>query len=105
MLAFLAPLGGLLVSIVGSVVGRVLVAMGMSYVTYKGADTAIGWLLDQIKTNTNALDPRIASFLAFLWVDKAIAMVFSAYSAALLIKTLGGDGFTKLVTKNVGGGS
>lgn len=103
MFALLAPLGGLLVSIVGSVVGRVLVALGMSYVTYKGADTAIGWLLDQIKTNMSGLDPRIVKFLAFLWVDKAIAMVFSAYSAALLIKTLGGDGFTKLVTKNVGG--
>lgn len=105
MFAFLAPLGGLLVSIVGSVVGRVLVALGMSYVTYNGADTAIGWLLDQIKTNTAALDPQIVRFLAFLWVDKAIAMIFSAYSAALLIKTLGGSGFTKLVTKHVGASS
>lgn len=103
MFAFLAPLGGLLVSIVGSVVGRVLVALGMSYVTYQGADLAITWLLDEIKANTMALDPRIGKFLAFLWVDKAIAMVFAAYSSALLIKTLGGSGFTKLVTKHVGG--
>lgn len=99
---FLGPLAGLLISIVGSMVGRVLVALGMSYVTYKGADTAIGWILDQIKNNMAMLDPKIVKFLAFLWVDKAIAMVFSAYTAALLIKTLGGDGFTKLVTKYTG---
>lgn len=99
MYALLFPLGGLLVSIVGSVVGRVLVSLGMSYVTYKGADTAIGWLLTQIKTNMNLLDPKIVQFLAFLWVDKAISMIFAAYTTALIIKFAGGDTFTKLVTK------
>ena len=103
MFAFLGPLAGVLVSIVGSVVGRVLVALGMSYVTYQGFDTAFAWLFDQIKANINALDPRIVQLFAYLWVDKAIAMIMSAYSAALFIKTLGGSGFTKLVTKHVGG--
>lgn len=102
MYAFIGPLAGLLISIVGSVVGRVLFSLGMGYVTYQGADTAITWLLDQIKTNMSNLDPRIVQFLAFLWVDKAIAMIFSAYMAALFVKTLGGSGFTKLVTKHVG---
>lgn len=102
MFAFLGPLAGLLVSIVGSIVGRALFALGMSYVTYQGADTAITWLLNQIKTNMAALDPRIVQFMAFLWVDKAIAMIFSAYMAALFVKTLGGAGFTKLVTGRVG---
>lgn len=102
MFALLYPLGGLLVSIVGTVVGRVLFSLGMAYVSYQGADAAITWLLNQIKTNMAALDPRIVQFLAYLWVDKAIAMIFSAYMAALLIKTLGADGFTKLVTKHVG---
>lgn len=99
MLALLPTLGGLLVSIVGTIVGRALFSMGMSFVTYKGADTAITWLLNQIKTNMAALDPTILQFLAYLWVDKAIAMIFSAYAAALFVKTLGGSGFTKLVTK------
>ena len=105
MFAFLglAPLAGLLISIVGSVVGRVLFSLGMSYVTYQGFDAGFDWLFDQIKTNMNSLSPEIMQFMAYLWVDKAIAMIFSAYTAAIFIKTLGGSGFTKLVTKYVGG--
>jgi hypothetical protein len=103
MLAFLGPLAGLLLSIVGSVVGRALFSMGMSYVTYQGFDMAFQWIFDNIKSNLNALDPKILQFLAYLWVDKALSLIFSAFTAALFIKTLGGDGFTKLVTKYVGG--
>lgn len=100
MLAFLAPLAGMLSAIAGSLVGRVLLALGLSYVTYKGADTSVGFLLEQIKTNISALDSRIINFLAFLWVDKAISMVFAAYTSALVIKMAGGTGITKLVTKS-----
>jgi len=51
----------------------------------------------------NLLDPRIVQFMAYLWVDKAISMIMAAYTSAIFIKTLGGSGFTKLVTKYVGG--
>lgn len=103
MFALLGPLAGVLVSIVGSIVGRTLFSLGMGYVTYKGFDTAFGWLFDQIKNNMNSLDPQIVSFLAFLWVDKAIAMIMAAYTAAIFVRTLGGSGFTQLVTKYTGG--
>lgn len=96
---FVAALLGGLLSLAGSLVGRILIALGMSYVTYKGFDTGITWLLDQIKSNMSAMPSEVLSFLAWLWVDKAISLIFSAYSAALAIKTAGGTSFTKLVTK------
>jgi hypothetical protein len=91
-------LGGLL-SILGSAVGRVLFSLAMGYVTYSGFDLAINWLLDQIKTNFNAMPAQIVSFLAWLWVDKAISMIFSAYSVALVVKLAGSTKLTKLVVK------
>lgn len=91
-------LGGLL-TICGSMVGRVLLALGLSYVTYTGFDTSITWLLNQIKTNFAAMPAQIVGFLAWLWVDKAIAMVFSAYSAAMVIKLGTSNKLTKLVRK------
>jgi hypothetical protein len=103
MFAFLGPLAGLLISIVGSVVGRVLFSLGMGYVTYQGFDEAFGWITNQIKSNMNLLDPKILQFMAYLWVDKAISMILAAYTSAIFIKTLGGSGFTRLVTKYVGG--
>jgi hypothetical protein len=94
----MALLGGLL-TIAGSMVGRVLLALGMSYVTYSGFDLSINWLLNRIKDNMSSLPSEVVSFLAWCWVDKAIGMLFSAYSAALVVKLAGGTTLTKLITK------
>lgn len=92
-------LGGLL-TIAGSMVGRVLIALGMGYVSYSGFDLVVTWLLDQIKADLGAMPADVVSFLGFLWVDRAISMVFSAYSAALVVKLAGSSKLTKLVTKS-----
>lgn len=100
MPAFLLALLGGLVSIVGSVVGRVLLALGLSYVTYSGFDTGVQWLLTEIKSNMSDLPADVLSFLGWLWVDKAIGLVFSAYSAALVVKGLTSGKLTKLIMKS-----
>lgn len=96
---FLTALLGGLLTIAGSLVGRVLIALGMSYVTYSGFDLGINWLLDQIKENMSALPAEVLAFLAWCWVDKAIGLIFSAYAAAMVVKLAGGTSLTKLVTK------
>lgn len=93
-----AVLGGLL-QIAGSLVGRVLLALGIGFVTYAGFQVGIDWLLGQIKSNMSGLPSEVLSFLAWLWVDKAISMVFSAYSAAAAIQMAGGDTLTRMVHK------
>jgi len=96
---FLVYLGGLLLRLCAPLVGRVLLALGMSYVTYKGLNAGVDWLLVQIKSNMSAMPAQALQFLAYMWVDKAISMVFSAYAAAALVK-LGTSGtLTRLVTK------
>lgn len=99
MPAFLYSLLGGFLSIAGSMVGRVLIALGISYVTYSGFDLSVSWLLAQIKSNFDGMGADTVAFLAWLWVDKAIGMIFSAYSAALVIKMAGGTTLTKMVTK------
>jgi hypothetical protein len=83
----------------GSLVGRVLLALGISFVTYTGFDTGVVWLKDQIISNMSAMPAEVVSLLAWLWVDKAIGMTFSAYTAALAIKMAGGNSVTRMVTK------
>lgn len=99
MIALVRVFIGALLTICESVVGRVLLALGMGYVTYSGFDLTISWLLNQIKSDISAMPAQVVAFLAYLWIDKAIGMVFSAYSAALLIKLGGSNKLTKLVTK------
>ena len=99
MFAFLAPLGGLLLTLSASMVGRVLLALGLSYITYSGFNTAVTWLLDKIKADMNSMPMDVISFLGWLWVDKAISMIFSAYAVAMAVKMAGGSVLTKLVRK------
>ena len=95
-------MGGML-TLVTSMVGRVLLALGLSYVTYTGFEMLSDRVLGDIKGYMNALPVEVASFLGYLWVDKAIAMIFSAYLVAMGIKALGNSSITRLVFGGGGG--
>lgn len=97
---FIAALLGAIATVLGSMVGRVLVALGIGFVTYSGFDMSVTWLLNQVKASMAGMPADILQFLGWLWVDRAIGLVFAAYSAALGIKTLGGATFTKRITKS-----
>lgn len=92
----LSLLGGLL-TIASSLVGRVLLALGLSYVTFSGFQLGADWLKADIQSNMASMPAEVVSFLGFLWVDRAISMVFSAYTVALGIRMAGGTTVTKLV--------
>lgn len=97
---FLYALAGLLVNIAGSLVGRVLLALGVGYVTYSGADKSIQWIFQMIKDNINAMPPEIIQVIGFFWIDKAVSLIFSAITAALVIKMAGSDTITKMIIKS-----
>lgn len=86
-------------SIAASLVGRVLLTLGLAFFTYSGFTVGIDWLLNEIKGNFSGMPADVVSFLGWLWVDKAIGMLFSAYSAALALKMVGGTSITKLAHK------
>ena len=89
---------GALAQVAGPIAGRVLFSLGIAFVTYKGFDVVVGWILDEIKSSFTGMPTQVLSFLAYMWVDKAIGMVFSAYTAAIAIKAVGGS-MTKMVIK------
>lgn len=99
MPAFMVALGGMFLTLAGTLVGRVLLALGLSFVTYAGFDLAINALLIQIKSNMSSLPVDILNFMGYMWVDKAIGMMFSAYAAALVLKMSASGVITKLVRK------
>jgi len=95
----LLALGGLLLQLCASMVGRVLLALSLGFVTYTGFDFVVTSLLNQIKNAFAGMPADVVNFLAWCWVDKAIGMMFSAYTAAIAIKTAGNGTLTKLVRK------
>lgn len=90
---------GALETMVASLVGRVLLSLALTYVTYKGADTGIQSLLDGIKGGFGSMPSEVVGFLGWLWLDRAISLVFSAYTAATVIKFSSSGAITKLVRK------
>lgn len=96
---FLPALIGALAYVATSMVGRVLLALGMGYFTFTGVSTLGDWIMDAMKGALGGLPVDAAAFLAFLWVDKGITMIFSAWVVALSFKLGGSDSITALLIK------
>lgn len=96
---WLAPLLGGLATVAGSLVGRVLLALGITFVTFSGLSVGVDSLKAMVVTNMSGMGVKVAGLLAFLWVDKAITLVFSAFSALLALKMAGSDSITSMVIK------
>lgn len=82
-----------------SLVGRLLVALGVSYVTYTGVTVVSDWLYQQILASFGQMPTEVVNFLAWLWVDKAISMIFSAWTAAMALKVGAGGSITRMEWK------
>lgn len=97
---FIAALMGGFATAMGSLVGRVLLALGMSFVTYKGMTTGTDQIIQYLKEAYGGMPGEAGALLQFLWVDKALAMMVSSFGAAWAIRSLSGT-ITKLtVMKN-----
>lgn len=92
MLALFFPaLIGALAGAMGSLIGRAVIALGIGFVTYKGLDLALGALQQQAMAGLSGIGGDMAGLLGFLWVDKAISVVFSAVTVSVALKAIGGS--------------
>jgi hypothetical protein len=99
-LAFLIPMiWGALAPVLGSLVGRVLLAIGIGFVTYQGLSIGTDALYSAVQSNFGGLPSVALGLMSYLWVDKAISTVFSAFTASLVIKLATGSSLTKMVLK------
>lgn len=92
-------LSGLL-QIAGSLVGRVIIALGFGYVEYVGVSA----LVDSVKAQATSLIASVgasslAEWAGFFRIDQHISIVISAIGAKVLLSALGGSKVRKLVQK------
>lgn len=99
MPAVFAVVVGVLLEIMASTVGRVLLALGMGFVTFSGTNVAITFLENAIKDSISTMPAQIVSFLAWCWVDKAISLMFSTYAVCMAFKLAGSTVMRKIVQK------
>lgn len=99
MPAFIAMIGGMLIQIVGSLAGRVMVALGIGVVTYTGINASLEALKSQAIASLFALPPQILSMLGIMKVGVAISIIMSATAARLVLNGLTSDTLKKWVHK------
>ena len=99
MPVFIAAIGGVLINLVGSLVGRALIALGLSVVTYTGMSTSLTWMKQQAINAVGGLPVEVAMLLSYMKVGVALSIVTSAILARMVINGISGDTFKKWVLK------
>jgi ABC-type Co2+ transport system permease subunit len=85
---FIAALWGGLIQVCGTLVGRIIVALGISLVTFGGIDTSLTWMKSQITNSFNGLPSQAVGVLSAAGVGAAVAIVISAIAARLALDAL-----------------
>lgn len=96
---FIAALLGGLVSAAASLTGRVLIALGIGYVSYTGISAGLGTLEAQVIANLQALPAQWITIAHLLQVDTSVSIMFSAVAARLVLAGLTSGALTRMVIK------
>lgn len=99
MPVFLAALGGVLLNITASMVGRILVSLGIGVVAYKGISGSLDFLKSQVVASASGLPADVLGMLSTMKVGVCISIIFSAMLARLLVTGMSGDTVKRWVTK------
>lgn len=99
MPVFIAAFGGMLINLVGTLAGRVLIALGISVVTYTGITVTLDFLKAQAISAFAGLPPDVFGILGVLKVGQCISIVTSAIAVKLVIDGLTGDTLKKWIYK------
>jgi hypothetical protein len=91
-------LWGGLVSILGSLVGRVLVALAISYVTYSGVSVLIESLKTAAFANLGNMGPLVG-VVGMMKLGECVSVIVSAVVAKYTIGGLTNGSVTKMVFK------
>lgn len=97
MPVFIAALLGGLVSAAGSLVGRVLIALGVGFVTYQGLDVTLAFIKTQTLNAVSSLPVEVFQIASTLQVGTAINILASAYVAKMTIAGLTSGAVKKMV--------
>jgi hypothetical protein len=96
---FLAALLGGLVQAASSIVGRVLIALGIGYVSYTGINALLGWTKSQVVSYLVGAPGTVVAIMGLLKIDVAVSIIFSALAARLVLQGLTSDKVTRMVIK------
>jgi len=98
-LPIVGMIGGALLSLAGSFVLRVLVALGLGVVSYYGFSSALDFFKNLVTSNLSGLPADMLSLLGYMKVGKTLTIIFSAMLASVAVKGLSNGVYKRFVLK------
>lgn len=94
---FIASLLGGLVSAAGSLAGRVLISLGIGFVSYSGVTATLNYLVGLVHTNANSLPSTVLAALGLLQFDVVLGIFVAAATVRLTLNGLASGTVKKMV--------
>lgn len=88
---FIPALMGALASMMASLIGRAILSIGIGFVTYTGTMVVISAMEDLVRNSFSGMGVTALNFLAFMWIDKALTVIFSATTTSVAVRGIGGS--------------
>lgn len=99
MPAFVAALLGGLISIAGTIAGRVLVGLGFAIVSYSGVSAVVDQLVGQLNVSLAGLPQLALQILVVAKVPEALNLMISSLVARATLDGLNSDVIKRLVLR------
>jgi len=91
-------LGGL-IEVVGTLVGKVLVSLGMGFTVFTGAQALLDFARAEFLSGIGGLPADAIAMAGILKIGVCVSMILSAFSARLLLMGLTGGTLKRLTVK------
>lgn len=99
MPVLLVALWGVFLSMIGTIVGRVLVSLAIGYVSYRGIDSLVSVAKATLFANIAAQGGVVVQLAGVLQIGTCINIMASAAIAKLTVAGLRNGAFTKMIVK------
>lgn len=96
---FVAALIGGLIQALGTIVGRILISLGVGFVTYQGITATIDYVKSVIVSNLGGLPADVVGIASVCQLDTAVSIIFSAIAVRFVIQGLTSGTMKRMVFK------
>jgi hypothetical protein len=80
-------------TLISSVVGRVLAALGMGIITYNGASVLMDYFIAQIQTQFTGTPESVLQIITLFGIPESMSIILGAYVSSIPLLTFKKMGF------------
>lgn len=99
MPALILAFASMLTQVAGTLVGRVLLALGIQFVTYKGMNIVFDGFKALVLENIGGLPGDMSIMVSAVGIIQAINIVWGAIAARIAISGIRDGSFTRMLAK------